>query len=151
MHMQGTPQTMQEAPRYRHVIDDVYTFLAERLDYARQQGIARQCIVCDPGFGFGKTVQHNLELLHDLRHFQALGQPILVGTSRKSFLGHLLQREVWDRLEGTLASVIYAVLHGASLLRVHDVGPTVQAVRLVEAITTQQTRPPGISLTPPSW
>jgi dihydropteroate synthase len=144
MHMQGTPQTMQEAPRYRHVIDDVYTFLAERLDYARQQGIARECIVCDPGIGFGKTLQHNLELLHDLQQFQALGQPILVGTSRKSFLGDLLQREVWDRLEGTLASVVYAVLHGASIVRVHDVGPTVQAVRLVEAITTQQARPPSI-------
>jgi dihydropteroate synthase len=144
MHMQGTPQTMQEAPQYRHVIDDVYTFLAERLDYARQQGIARECIVCDPGIGFGKTLQHNLELLHDLQQFQALGQPILVGTSRKSFLGDLLQREVWDRLEGTLASVVYAVLHGASIVRVHDVGPTVQAVRLVEAITTQQARPPSI-------
>jgi dihydropteroate synthase len=149
MHMQGTPQTMQQAPQYRHVIDDVYTFLAARLDYARQRGIARECMVCDPGIGFGKTLQHNLELLRDLQQFQALGQPILVGTSRKSFLGELLQREVWDRLEGTLASVVYAVLHGASIVRVHDVGPTVQAVRLIEAITTQPARPSSMFITPP--
>jgi dihydropteroate synthase len=143
MHMQGTPQTMQQAPWYRHVTDEVYTFLAERLDYARQHGIARQHLVCDPGFGFGKTVQHNLDLLHDLPHFQGLGQPLLVGISRKSFLGHLLQREVWDRLEGTLAGVVYAVLHGAAIVRVHDVAPTVQALRLVEAIRTPQAQPPA--------
>jgi dihydropteroate synthase len=106
-------------------------------------------MVCDPGIGFGKTLQHNLELLRDLQQFQALGQPILVGTSRKSFLGELLQREVWDRLEGTLASVVYAVLHGASIVRVHDVGPTVQAVRLIEAITTQPARPSSMFITPP--
>ena len=143
MHMQGTPQTMQQAPWYRHVTDDIYMFLAERLDYARQHGIARQRIVCDPGFGFGKTVQHNLELLHDLQHFQGLGQPLLVGISRKSFLGHLLQREVWERLEGTLAGVVYAALHGAAIVRVHDVASTVQALRLVEAIRTQQAQPPA--------
>lgn len=137
MHMQGTPQTMQRSPSYRHVIDDVYKFLAERLHYAMQHGIARQHIVCDPGFGFGKTIQHGLELLHDLQHLQTLGQPLLVGISRKSFLGHLLQREVWDRLEGTIASVVYAVLHGAAIVRVHDVSATVQAVRLIDAITKQ--------------
>jgi dihydropteroate synthase len=143
MHMQGTPQTMQQAPWYRHVTDDVYMFLAERLDYAREHGIARQRIVCDPGFGFGKTVQHNLEILHDLPHFQGLGQPLLVGISRKSFLGHLLQREVWERLEGTLAGVVYAALHGATIVRVHDVAATVQALRLVEAIRTPQAQPPA--------
>jgi dihydropteroate synthase len=90
--------------------------------------------VCDPGFGFGKTLQHNVELLHGLQHFQALGQPIMVGTSRKSFLGRLLQRDVWDRLEGTIASVLYAMLRGAAIVRVHDVGPVVQAVRLVNAV-----------------
>jgi dihydropteroate synthase len=134
MHMQGTPDTMQQAPTYRHVIDDLYRFFAERLQQARQHGIPRQRIILDPGFGFGKTVEHNLELLGALEHFQALGQPLLVGTSRKSFLGHLLQREVWDRLEGTLASVLYAVLRGATLVRVHDVKPVVQAVRLLNAL-----------------
>jgi dihydropteroate synthase len=135
MHMQGTPQTMQQAPSYRHVIDDIYRFLAERLQYAMRHGISRQRIVLDPGFGFGKTVQHNLELLQGLEHFQALGQPLLVGTSRKSFLGRLLQREVWDRLEGTIASAIYAMVRGAAMVRVHDVKPVVQAARLMNALT----------------
>ena len=134
MHMQRTPQTMQQAPAYRHVLDDVYSFLAERLHCALQHGIARQRILLDPGFGFGKTVQHNLDLLHDLEHFRALGQPLLVGTSRKSFLGRLLQRQVWDRLEGTLATVLYAVLQGAALVRVHDVAPVVQTVHLLAAL-----------------
>jgi dihydropteroate synthase len=137
MHMQGTPQTMQQAPSYRHVLDDVYCFLAERLDCALQHGIARQCIVLDPGFGFGKTVQHNLELLHDLGHLRALGQPLLVGTSRKSFLGHVLRRQVGDRLQGTLATVLHAVLHGAAVVRVHDVAAVVQTVRLLEALNSR--------------
>jgi len=134
MHMQGTPQTMQHAPAYRHVIDEVYSFLAARLEWAMQQGITRQRIVLDPGFGFGKAVRHNLALLRGLEHFRALGQPLLVGTSRKTFLGRLLQREVWDRLEGTMASVIYATLRGAAIVRVHDVKPVVQTVRLVDSL-----------------
>jgi len=134
MHMQGTPQTMQQAPSYRHVLDDVYSFLAERLHCAMQYGIPRQRIVLDPGFGFGKTVQHNLDLLHGLAHLCTLGQPLLVGTSRKSFLGYVLQRKVGNRLEGTLATVLYAVLHGAALVRVHDVGSVAQAVHLLEAL-----------------
>ncbi len=134
MHMQGTPQTMQQAPSYRHVLDDVYSFLAERLHCAMQYGIPRQRIVLDPGFGFGKTVQHNLDLLHGLAHLCALGQPLLVGTSRKSFLGHVLQRKVGNRLEGTLATVLYAILHGAAVVRVHDVGSVAQAVHLLEAL-----------------
>jgi dihydropteroate synthase len=137
MHMQGTPQTMQQAPSYRHVLDEVYCFLAERLDCALQYGIARQRIVLDPGFGFGKTVQHNLDLLHGLGHLRALGQPLLVGTSRKSFLGHVLRRQVWDRLEGTLATVLYAVLHGAVLVRVHDAVAVTQTVRLFEALNSR--------------
>jgi dihydropteroate synthase len=134
MHMQGTPQTMQRAPTYRHVIDEVYSFLAERLHCAMQAGIARQRIVLDPGFGFGKTTPHNLDLLRGLEHFHALGQPLLAGTSRKSFLGRLLQRQVWDRLGGTLATVVYAALRGARIVRVHDVGPTVQAMRILAAL-----------------
>ena len=134
MHMQGTPKTMQQAPHYDQVVDDVYVFLHDRLQEAIQHGISRQKIIVDPGFGFGKTVQHNLALLKGLATFQALGQPLLVGTSRKSFLGHLLKREVWDRLEGTLSSVIYAISQGAAVVRVHDVGPVVQAVRLANAL-----------------
>jgi dihydropteroate synthase len=136
MHMRGTPRTMQQGPAYRHVIDEVYTFLAQRLQYAMQQGIPRQRIAVDPGVGFGKGMRHNLELLQGLEHFQSLGQALLVGISRKSFLGRMLRREVWERLEGSMASAIYAALRGAALVRVHDVGPTVQAMRLVEALQT---------------
>jgi len=142
MHMQGNPQTMQRAPTYRHVIDEIYTFLAERRDVAVQHGIARERIVCDPGFGFGKTLHHNVDLLNGLPSFQSLGQPLLIGTSRKSFLGRLLQREVWDRLEGTMASVLYAAMQGATFVRVHDVGPIVQAVRMLDAVRHPQMEPP---------
>jgi dihydropteroate synthase len=144
MHMQGVPHTMQQAPTYRYVIDDIYRFFAERLHHAVHHGIARQRIILDPGIGFGKTVRHNLEILHGLEHFQSLGQPLLVGTSRKGFLGRLLQREVWDRLEGTIASVLYAVLRGASMVRVHDVKPIVQTVRLIDALAHPTARPESI-------
>ena len=140
MHMQGNPQTMQQAPVYRHVIDEIYTFLAERLDTAVQHGTARERLVCDPGFGFGKTLRHNVDLLNSLPSFRSLGQPLLIGTSRKSFLGRLLQREVWDRLEGTMASVLYAALQGATLVRVHDVGPIAQAVRMLDAVRHPQAK-----------
>lgn len=134
MHMQGTPQTMQRAPAYRQVGEEVYRFLAERCQCAQDYGIPRQNILLDPGFGFGKTVQHNVDLLRDLAQFQGLGQPILVGTSRKSFVGRLLQRQVWDRLEGTLTTVLYAVVRGAQMVRVHDVAPVAQALRLLGAL-----------------
>lgn len=134
MHMQGTPRTMQQAPAYRHVIDDVYGFLRERLHAAERAGIERQRIVLDPGFGFGKTVAHNLDLLRGLDHLGTLGQPLLVGTSRKSFLGHLLQRPIDERLGGSLASALWAAQRGAALVRVHDVGATVQALALLEGL-----------------
>ena len=142
MHMQGDPQTMQRAPTYRHVIDEIYAFLAERRRAAMQHGIARERIVLDPGFGFGKTLRHNADLLNGLASFRSLGQPLLIGTSRKSFLGRLLQREVWDRLEGTMASALYAAMQGAALVRVHDVAPIVQAVRMLDAVRRLQTEPP---------
>lgn len=134
MHMQGTPRTMQQAPAYHHVIDDTYGFLRERLHDAVQAGIGRQRIVLDPGFGFGKTVAHNLDLLRGLNHLGALGQPLLAGTSRKSFLGQVLQRPVDDRLGGSLASALWAAQRGAALVRVHDVGATVQGLALLEAL-----------------
>ena len=134
MHMQGTPRTMQQAPTYHDVIDDLYGFLHERLQAAVRAGIERQCIVLDPGFGFGKTVTHNLDLLRGLGHLGALGQPLMAGTSRKSFLGHLLQRPVDDRLAGSLASALWAAQQGAALVRVHDVGATVQALALLDAL-----------------
>ena len=134
MHMQGTPRTMQRAPEYHHVIDDIYGFLYERLHHAVQVGIERQRIILDPGFGFGKTVAHNLDLLRGLHHLGGLGQPLLAGTSRKSFLGHVLQRPVGDRLAGSLASALMAAQRSAALVRVHDVGATVQALALAEAL-----------------
>ena len=134
MHMQGTPRTMQRAPVYHHVIDDIYGFLCERLHHAVQAGIDRRHILLDAGFGFGKTVAHNLELLRGLDHLGALGQPLMAGTSRKSFLGHVLQRPVGDRLAGSLASALMAAQRGAAVVRVHDVGATVQALALAEAL-----------------
>ena len=134
MHMQGTPRTMQQAPFYHHVIDDVYGFLSERLCDAMRAGIERHRIILDPGFGFGKTVAHNLDLLRGLDHLGALGQPIAAGTSRKSFLGHVLRRPVGERLAGSLASALIAAQRGASLVRVHDIGATVQALALMEAL-----------------
>ena len=136
MHMQGTPRTMQRAPAYHHVIDDVYGFLSERLCDAVRAGIERQRIILDPGFGFGKTVAHNLDLLRGLDRLGALGQPLMAGTSRKSFIGHVLRRPVDERLGGSLASALMAAQRGASLVRVHDVGPTTQALALLEALDT---------------
>lgn len=141
MHMQGTPRTMQQAPAYHHVIDDIYGFLCERLHAAVRAGIDRRRIVLDPGFGFGKTVAHNLDLLRGLRHLGRLGQPLMAGTSRKSFLGHVLQRPVGDRLAGSLASALMAAQRGASLVRVHDVGATVQALAILEAQGAPGSRP----------
>ena len=134
MHMQGTPRTMQRAPAYHHVVDDVYGFLSRRLCAAVRAGIERQRILLDPGFGFGKTVAHNLDLLRGLDLLGALGQPLVAGTSRKSFLGHVLQRPVGERLGGSLASALAAAQRGAALVRVHDVGATVQALALLDAL-----------------
>ncbi len=141
MHMQGTPQTMNQAPVYKHVIDEVYGFLHIQMQYAFENGIDRQRMILDPGFGFGKTVRHNLELLQGLTHFQSLGLPILIGTSRKPLFGHVLKHEVWDRLEGSLTTIIHAISHGASLVRVHDVAPVVQAVRLSNALAQPPVAP----------
>ncbi|GIX47273.1 MAG: dihydropteroate synthase [Candidatus Tectimicrobiota bacterium] len=134
MHMQGTPRTMQQAPTYHHVVDDVYGFLAARLRYAMAQGIDRQRIVLDPGFGFGKRGAHNLDLLRDLAHFRSLGQPLLVGTSRKLLLARYLPPAARDRLEDTLVSVLYAALQGAALVRVHDVAPVQRLLALLDVM-----------------
>lgn len=134
MHMQGTPRTMQAEPRYRDVVSEVRDFLAAQVDVAVRAGIARERIVIDPGIGFGKTLEHNLSLLRGLPELLSLGQPLLVGASRKRFIGHILNLEADDRLEGSLAAAVAAVLAGASLVRVHDVKETVRAVRMADAI-----------------
>jgi len=134
MHMQGTPRTMQESPTYDDVVDDVKAFLAERIEYAMGEGIAEERIWIDPGIGFGKTVRHNLDLLRRLGELRELGRPIVVGTSRKRFIGTLTGREVNDRLGGTIASNVLALRSGADVLRVHDVAEVREAVRVTEAI-----------------
>lgn len=134
MHMQGTPETMQQAPQYAEVVTDVLGFLRARVASAIDRGIAREQIAVDPGIGFGKTVEHNLKLLAHLDEFRSLGCPVLVGASRKSFLGKVLGRETNERLWGSLAAAVWAVAHGANVLRVHDVAETVDMVRLIEAI-----------------
>jgi dihydropteroate synthase len=134
MHMQGTPRTMQENPSYDDVVDDVMAFLAERIEFAVGEGIAEDRIWVDPGIGFGKTVRHNLELLSRLGELRDLGRPLVVGTSRKRFIGSLTDRDVDDRLGGTIASSVLAVKAGADVLRVHDVAEVYEAVRVAETI-----------------
>jgi dihydropteroate synthase len=134
MHMQGTPRTMQADPTYTDVVDDVRAFLAERIAVAVSAGIAEERIWVDPGIGFGKTVEHNTELLRRLGELRDLGRPIAIGTSRKSFLGKLTGREVEGRIGGSIASNVLALKAGAEMLRVHDVRATAQAVKVADAI-----------------
>lgn len=134
MHMQGTPRTMQESPTYDDVVDDVKAFFSERIEFAAGEGIAEERIWIDPGIGFGKTVRHNLELLQRLGELRDLGRPVVVGTSRKRFLGTLTGRDVDDRLGGTIASSVLAMTAGAEVLRVHDVAEVGQALVVAEAV-----------------
>jgi dihydropteroate synthase len=134
MHMLGDPRTMQENPTYDDVVDDVKAFLAERIEFAVSQGINEERIWVDPGIGFGKTVEHNLELHRRLGELSELGRPIAFGSSRKNFIGKLTGAEVDQRLGGTIASNVIAYVNGASMLRVHDVAPMRQALTVAEAI-----------------
>jgi len=159
MHMLGEPRTMQQDPRYDDVVDDVKAFLEERLAFAVRAGIAEERILLDPGIGFGKTVDHNLQLLRRLDDIVALGRPIVIGTSRKSFLGRIAGREGGDRLGGTIATNVLALERGAEVFRVHDVAPVADALAVAAATlagrwrqttttsrttrtTTTMTRPP---------
>jgi len=134
MHMLGTPRTMQENPTYDDVVDDIKAFLAERIEFATAEGVAEERIWVDPGIGFGKTVEHNLELLNRLREFEELGRPIVVGGSRKSFIGKLTGASADQRLGGTIATNVIACANGAEVLRVHDVGPHREALAAAGAI-----------------
>ena len=138
MHMQGTPATMQDAPSYSDVVVETIAFLRERVAAAQAVGIELGKILLDPGIGFGKAQAHNLELLRRQREFLALGRPIVIGTSRKGFIGRITgEAEPSKRLYGTAASVALAVANGAAIVRVHDVGPMVQVVRMTRAIVNQ--------------
>jgi dihydropteroate synthase len=134
MHMQGEPRTMQDNPHYADVVTDVREFLAARLAAAGAAGIARERLVIDPGFGFGKTAEHNLELLRVLEAFTRLGTPVLAGLSRKSMIGKLLGLPVERRMHASVALALIAVQNGARIVRVHDVGPTVEALRMVRVV-----------------
>jgi len=134
MHMRGTPATMQQDPRYDDVVADVRVHLAARLAAARAAGIEAERIAVDPGIGFGKTLEHNVALLARLEELLPLGRPIVIGASRKSFLGRLTEADLEGRLEGGLAAAAIAVLQGARVIRTHDVGSTVKALRVAEAI-----------------
>jgi dihydropteroate synthase len=134
MHMQGEPRTMQSAPVYGDVVGDVRRFLEQRVIACRSAGIADERIAVDPGFGFGKTVAHNLRLLRELSAIASLGLPIVAGLSRKSTLGGLTGRPADDRMAASLAAALSAVVHGASIIRVHDVRETVDALKVWWAI-----------------
>jgi dihydropteroate synthase len=133
MHMLGEPRTMQDDPRYEEVVSDVKAFLEERLAYAIGEGVPEERIWLDPGIGFGKTLDHNLELIARLDEIVAIGRPVVFGASRKSFLGKLTGRQVDERLAGTIASNIIAYERGARVFRVHDVAPAVDALKLATA------------------
>lgn len=136
MHMQGEPRSMQTNPYYAGVVSDVKDFLQQRVTTCLKSGIAKQNIIIDPGFGFGKTLQHNLLLLKHLNIFSDMPYPVLVGMSRKSMIGKILDVEAGDRLYGSLAAAVLAYSKGARIFRVHDVKPTVDAVRVCHAVST---------------
>jgi len=134
MHMQGEPDTMQLAPRYNGVVEEVLAFLNARVTSLRECGVALQKILIDPGFGFGKTLEHNYSLLKHLDELKVLGLPILAGMSRKSMIGGVLDKPVEERLVGSVAAALLALERGATVLRVHDVAPTMDAVRIWSAM-----------------
>ena len=134
MHMQGQPRTMQETPSYEDVTGEVADFLEDRIRVCVDAGLPRDLIVVDPGFGFGKSHSHNVELLANLRQLRDLGQPLLVGLSRKSTLGHLTGRDANARLPASVAAAVVAVMSGAQIVRVHDVAETVDALSVSRAV-----------------
>lgn len=134
MHVKGTPKTMQASPHYDDLMGEIAAYLREGIRRAEEAGLPPEKVIVDPGIGFGKTVEHNLIILHRLGELSSLGRPILIGPSRKSFIGAVLDREVGDRLYGTLASVAIGVERGAHIVRVHDVKPVREVVDMVDAI-----------------
>ncbi len=134
MHIKGTPKDMQQNPQYEDVISEIKTFFAERMSFAGKHGINEERIILDPGIGFGKRVEDNLRIIRQLDDFKELGRPILMGTSMKSFIGHVTDSPLQERVEGTLASVAISVWNGANIVRVHDVKKAKKVVKLVSAI-----------------
>ncbi len=141
MHMLQTPGDMQQDPRYDAMVPEIIAFLRERVHQVVADGIEWEQVVVDPGLGFGKTIDHNLEILRDLGRFQALGRPILVGPSRKSTIGAVLDAEVYDRVEGTAATVAVAIANGAHIVRVHDVKEMARVAKMTDAIMGRKWNP----------
>ena len=134
MHMQGKPEDMQKNPQYENVVDEIYEYLDGKASTAIDAGVSPDKIILDPGIGFGKTLDHNLSILNKISEFSSMGYPIMVGASRKSFIGAILDLPVEDRLEGSLAAAVWSVINGANILRVHDVAETVRAVKTARSI-----------------
>ncbi len=141
MHMLGEPRTMQEHPHYDEVVSEVKAFLEQRLAFAVAEGVPEERVLLDPGIGFGKTTDHNLQILHRLDELVALGRPVVIGTSRKSFLGRIAGRDVGARLGGTIATNVLALARGASVFRVHDVAPVADALAVAAATLAGRWRP----------
>ena len=138
MHMQGNPRTMQDNPVYKSLIDEIIEYLDKAIVRAVEAGIDRNKIIVDPGIGFGKTAGHNLEILNRLSELKVLGRPLLVGASRKSFIGKILDSGPQERIFGTVSACVLAVKNGANLLRVHDVKPVSEAIKVAEAIIRER-------------
>jgi dihydropteroate synthase len=134
MHMKGMPENMQKNPTYGDLIPEIFDFLEDAIERAVSAGIKRDVIIVDPGIGFGKTFDHNLKIIKELSRFEALERPVLLGTSNKAFIGHILGKEVYERDTGTMATIAYGVINGAHMVRVHNVKKTVETVRMIEAI-----------------
>lgn len=132
MHMQGQPRTMQDSPSYQDVLKEVKQFFEQRITACEKQGISKNRLILDPGFGFGKTLDHNYHLLANLSYFEALELPLLVGVSRKSMIGNLLNRQVEERLAGSIAGALIALQQGAKIVRVHDVKETSDALKVLQ-------------------
>jgi dihydropteroate synthase len=137
MHMRGSPRSMQAAPAYDNVTDEIVDYLRKRIDSSLAAGINAHDIIIDPGFGFSKTLEHNLQLLRELDRLVGLGYPVLVGLSRKSMLGTMTNRDVDDRLAGSLALALLAAQNGAAIIRVHDIAPTVDVLRVLGCIAQE--------------
>jgi len=135
MHIKGKPKDMQITPTYGNLFIEIIDYLKTSITIAEKTGLKKEKIVIDPGIGFGKTVEHNLQLIKHLDNFKILGCPILLGTSRKSFIGKTLKLDTTNRLEGTIATCVAGVMQGANFLRVHDVKAVKNAIRMAEAIT----------------
>ncbi len=135
MHMKGTPRTMQQSPFYEDVVKDIYDNLEDWIDRSVDKGIEPNRIIIDPGIGFGKTTEQNIQILKKLSVFKQLNRPILIGTSRKSFIGKLLDLPVTDRVEGTIATVCWSIVQGADIVRVHDVKAVSRAVKMIDVLS----------------